>query len=313
MESSGRSRLRSLIGPGLLVAATGVGAGDLATGAFAGNKVGLAVLWAVAVGAILKFVLNEGLARWQLATGETLLEGATRRFGLIFPVIFLLYFVVWSFLVALALMSACGVTAHAMIPVFEDAGTAKIVFGIVHSLLGVALVLAGGYGLFEKVMRVCIGGMFAVVVVTAIMLWPGTSAVVQGLFVPASETLEGQKLDWTVALLGGVGGTVTVLCYGYWLREENREGLGEVSSCRTDLAVAYVMTALFGIAMVIIGNSVELPEGKGATLIVRLADRLDEPLGTAGKWAFLIGAWGAVFSSLLGVWQAVPYLFGDLC
>ena len=26
---------------------------------------------------------------------------------------------------------------------------------------------------------------------------------------------------------------------------------------------------------------------------------------------FLAGAWAAVFSSLLGVWQAVPYLFAD--
>ena len=30
-----------------------------------------------------------------------------------------------------------------------------------------------------------------------------------------------------------------------------------------------------------------------------------------GKWLFLIGAFGAVFSSLLGVWQSVPYLFAD--
>lgn len=68
--------LLAVIGPGLLVAATGVGAGDLATGAFTGNKLGVAVLWAVALGAFIKFVLNEGLARWQLATGQTVLEGA---------------------------------------------------------------------------------------------------------------------------------------------------------------------------------------------------------------------------------------------
>ena len=62
-------RLLTVIGPGLLVAATGVGAGDLATGGYAGSKLGLAVLWAVALGALLKYVLSEGLARWQLVTG----------------------------------------------------------------------------------------------------------------------------------------------------------------------------------------------------------------------------------------------------
>ncbi|MEE9278886.1 MAG: hypothetical protein V3V67_01800, partial [Myxococcota bacterium] len=34
-------------------------------------------------------------------------------------------------------------------------------------------------------------------------------------------------------------------------------------------------------------------------------------LGPLGKWMFLLGAAGAVFSSLLGVWQAAPYLFAD--
>ena len=45
------TRLLAVIGPGILVAATGVGAGDLATGALAGGKLGVAVLWAVLIGA----------------------------------------------------------------------------------------------------------------------------------------------------------------------------------------------------------------------------------------------------------------------
>ena len=57
------------IGPGLLLAATGVGGGDLATGSFVGSLLGTVVLWAVVVGAFLKFVVTEGIARWQLATG----------------------------------------------------------------------------------------------------------------------------------------------------------------------------------------------------------------------------------------------------
>jgi hypothetical protein len=51
--------------------------------------------------------------------------------------------------------------------------------------------------------------------------------------------------------MGGVGGTVTVLCYGYWIREENRQGAEDLRVCRIDLAVGYLMTALFGMAMVI--------------------------------------------------------------
>ena len=58
-----------MVAPGILLAATGVGAGDLLSSSLAGSQVGLAVLWAALGGALLKFVLSEGLARWQLATG----------------------------------------------------------------------------------------------------------------------------------------------------------------------------------------------------------------------------------------------------
>ncbi len=302
--------LFALIGPGLLVAATGVGAGDLATAAFTASKLGVAVLWAVLLGAFLKFVITEGLARWQLATGETLLEGALRRLGRPVRHLFAVYFVLWSFFVGSALISACGVATHAIIPVFPDAATGKIVFGIASSLLGVTLVRVGGFALFEKVMSVCIGLMFATVLLTAVLLCEDWGAVARGMLVPRIPDAGGEGLGWTVALMGGVGGTLTILCYGYWIREKGRSGPGDLAICRIDLAVGYAMTALFGLAMVVIGSTIEV-QGRGAGLVVSLADALAEPLGNAGRWAFLLGAFGAVFSSLLGVWQAVPYIFAD--
>lgn len=304
-------KLLHIIGPGVLVAATGVGAGDLATAAFTGNRLGLAVLWAVAVGAGLKFALNEGLARWQLASGRTLLEGGVLHLGRPFWVFMTTYLVFWSFFVGAALMSACGAAAQALLPLFESPTEGKIVYGLAHSGLGMALVIAGGYRLFEKVMGVCIGLMFATVVTTAVLLSPDWSAVAAGLLVPRIPDFGHGGLAWTIALMGGVGGTLTVLCYGYWIREEGRLGPGDLAVCRIDLAVGYAMTALFGVAMVIIGAATRI-EGGGVSLIVNLADRLAEPLGPLGRWAFLLGAWGAVFSSLLGVWQSVPYLFSDL-
>ena len=113
-----------------------------------------------------------------------------------------------------------------------------------------------------------------------------------------------------MALMGGVGGTLTVLCYGYWMREKERTEASELRTCRIDLGFAYAATAIFGISMVIIGSTIQI-EGTGASLIVDLADKLEVSLGTAGRWMFLIGAWGAIFSSLLGVWQSVPYIFAD--
>ncbi len=298
------------IGPGLLLAATGVGGGDLATGSFAGSILGTAVLWAVLVGAFMKFVVTEGLARWQLATGDSFLEGVAHHLGPGVIWVFLPYLFIWSFFVGAAQISACGVAMHALFPVFDDAVHGKIFFGILSSVVGLVLVYRGGYRLFEKVMRVSISVMFVTVVLTALRLWPGTGEVLRGLMLPNIAELSGESLTWTVALIGGVGGTLTVLCYGYWMREEGRKGVEDLWICRVDLGVGYAMTAVFGIAMVIVGSHVRI-EGAGATLLVELAEALEGPIGPVGKWMFLIGAWGTVFSSLLGVWQAVPYLFAD--
>jgi Mn2+/Fe2+ NRAMP family transporter len=271
---------------------------------------GTSVLWAVIVGAAMKFALTEGLARWQLATDTTLLEGIAARLGRGPLWLFLPYFVLWSLFVGAALVSAVGTTVAAMIPVFDDAETGRVVFGALGSAVGVVLVLAGGYAAFSRVMNVAIAVMFAAVLVTAATLWPGFGPVAAG-FVPRLGELHGDDLSWTVALIGGVGGTVTILCYGYWIREEGRRGMQALHDSRIDLAVGYGMTALFGLAMVVIGSRVDV-SGSGAGLIVTLADTLGGELGPVGRWVFLAGAFGAVFSSLLGVWQAVPYLFDDL-
>ncbi len=263
------------------------------------------------MGAFFKFVLNEGLARWQLATGDTLLEGAMSHLGRPARYGFLVYFVAWSFMVAAALMSACGIAAQAILPLSSDPFKGKVVYGILFSILGVVLVRLGGYRLFEKVMKICIASMFVTVVLTAVLLKPGWEEVISGLLLPTISRFDGEGLAWTIALMGAVGGTVTVLCYGYWIREEGRFGPDDLAVCRIDLGIAYFMTALFGICMVVVGSTVQV-EGKGATLIIRLADQLLSELGTVGKWAFLVGALGAVFSSLLGVWQSIPYLSTDL-
>lgn len=309
MPPSPRPRLLAWVGPGLLVAATGVGAGDLATAAFTGNALGTAVLWAVVVGAGIKFVLNEGLSRWQLATGETLLEGALGRLPQGVRLGFLAYFLVWSFLVAAALMSACGAVAHAILPVTGSAWGDKVLWGLAHGGAGLALVRLGGYRLFERVMGGAIVLMFVTVVATAVRVTPDWGAVASGLVAPGIPDLAGGT-GWTVALMGGVGGTLTVLCYGYWIREEGRTSPEDLGLCRLDLGLGYAMTALFGIAMVIVGSTVEV-SGRGAGLVVSLAHRLEETLGPVGRWTFVAGAWAAVASSLLGVWQSVPYLFAD--
>jgi Mn2+/Fe2+ NRAMP family transporter len=306
MNDSKKLSWLAIIAPGILVATTGVGAGDLLTASIAGSKAGLAILWSAVVGSYMKWVLNEGISRWQMATETTLLEGWVTKLGRWIQWIFMAYFLMWTYFVGGALITACGVAAASIMPL-GDATFSKNVWGVIHSIVGMAIVLAGGFGIFEKVMEVFIAFKFVAVLITAFLLVQDWGAVAHGLVVP---TISLDTMPWMLGVLGGVGGTVTLLSYGYWIREKNRSGEEGARICRIDLAVCYLLTALFGIAMIIIGSRIKL-EGSGIRLAGQLAEQLQLVLGPTGKWIFLLGFWGAVFSSLIGVWQSAPYLFAD--
>jgi Mn2+/Fe2+ NRAMP family transporter len=300
------------LGPGLAIAATGVGAGDLLAAMLAGADFGTALLWVIVVGAALKLGLNEGVARWQLATGTTLLEGWCRHLGWPIKLYFLLYLVVWSFIVAGGLMSACGVAAHAVWPVMSIRSWA-----VAQSIGALALVWFGRYALFERVMKGLIGLMTMTLLASVAVVGFDLAAVLRGL-VP---TLPSGSAAAALSLMGGVGGSVTLLAYGYWIREKGWRGADAATRVRVDLAVGYALTGVFGVAMLLLAAAV-LTEGvpPGSQGLVACGDAIRSAaaarFGTAGAGTtaaavFLLGVWGAVFTSTLGVWNGVPYLFAD--
>jgi Mn2+/Fe2+ NRAMP family transporter len=119
---------------------------------------------------------------------------------------------------------------------------------------------------------------------------------------------------YVLSLIGGVGGSITMLSYNYWMREENMRGAGFISYVRGDIAIAYVFTAVFGGSIMLIANDAFFTQGvalKDAEAVPRMAAALGNVLGTFGRIAFSVGFWAAVFASLLGVWQSVPYIYAD--
>jgi len=302
--SSSRTSLAA-IGPGVLLFATTVGAGDLLTSSLAGSEAGLAVLWAVPAGVLLKFTLSEGIARWQMATGATLLEGWISRLGAWIQWIFLVYLLLFTFVVGGALTTACGVAGTGFFQI-GDLDTSKRIWGVLHSMAGLLLVWWGSFRVFELFMTGCVAVMFLAIVLTAILTGPDWTAVAQGLLpsIPASGP------GWVLGVLGGIGGTLSLLAYGYWIREENRSGADGLRACRFDLTLSHIGIALFGMSVVIIGSRMRL-DTQGGDLALVLARQLEAALGPAGRWIFLLGFWGTVFSSILGVWQSLPYLFVD--
>ncbi|MBC7836014.1 MAG: Nramp family divalent metal transporter [Phycisphaerales bacterium] len=309
---------------GLLVAAAGIGGSDVSMAALTGSRFGLMLLWAIVAGAFIKFVLNEGVARWQVATGETFLEGTCHRLGPAARIVFLIYLLPWTFSVGASVMSASAAVAAAALTAekgwvasgtSETSGSMRVLLGLGHSLAAGGLVLSGGYAVFKRVMGVLTIAMVLLVVVAAVLTRPDLSAVAGAIFVPRLPREDPEGVQWTIALFGGIGGTVTMLAYGYWMREEGRTKAGDQPSPRAwsyriDLGIAYTVTVVFGIALTIVSADVPVYPS-GANLFQAVASRLAETIDPVAGWVYLAGAWCAVCACMLGVWQFIPLLFAD--
>jgi len=296
-----------LAGPGLVVAATGIGSGDVVSATVGGARYGVVLLWAIAAGAFFKFVLQEGIARWQLATGKTALEGWADYLPAWVKWYFAVYLVIWTVAVSASLTNATGL------------GMANLTNGalpqswgaVAHSLIGGALIWFGGYNNFEKLMKVLVGIMgFSILICAGFTLHQPLTAL-QGLLIP---TIPAGSGTYVLSLIGGVGGSITMLSYNYWMREEDMRGAGFVNYVRGDIAIAYLFTAVFGGSIMLIANDAFFTQSvtlRDAEAVPRMAAALGSILGTFGRIAFSVGFWAAVFASLLGVWQSVPYLYAD--
>lgn len=194
---TGRARL---VGPGLIAAATGVGAGDIVSALAAGARLGMALLWAILLGAILKYALAESVGRWHLASGTTLLTG-WRSLGRWTMVYFGIYIMVWGFSYGAAAMSATALPLNALFPVLSVR-----VWGIIAGLVGFVLVAFGRYQYFERLMIGLVGVMFVTVVGSAVVVVSEAGSLTAGL----RPQLPAGSLIYVLGLLGGVGGSITL-------------------------------------------------------------------------------------------------------
>jgi Mn2+/Fe2+ NRAMP family transporter len=292
------------LGPGLLLAATGVGVGDMVASTIAGAEHGLALLWAMAAGVVVKLAITEGAARWQLSTGATLVEGWHDHLPRIVLTLFGVYFLIWSYFVSSALVAASALVPAAIFPSIPLAA-----WGAMHAAAAFVAVFVGRYERFLSAIKVLVAFKFVTVLSAALIILvraDGSWSV--GARAPFS-------IADTLSLIGGVGGTVTLLSYGYWMREARWTGQARVAAARLDLGVSFALVLMFCASMMLIAANVNwqghvLEEGPRLCLL--LADRIGEEIGAFGRTLFLAGFWGTAFTSVLGVWHGVPFLFDDL-
>jgi len=296
------------IGPGIVVAATGVGAGDLVATLIAGSNFGYTLLWAAIIGCLVKISLAEAAGRWHLSTGRTLFDGWA-SLGRWTTWFFVAYVVIWGFVYGAAAMSSSALPLQALFPDVMDLKAWAVACGLV----GLVFVWFNKYEIFEKVMTVLVGVMFVVTVYLAIRVTPNLADAFAGLLPVLPD--EKDSILNTLGLIGGVGGTITLAAYGYWVNAKGWTNTGWMKVMRLDNRVAYATTGIFVVAMLFVGaellHSANVAIAGGDKGLIQLSDILEDKYGTATAKFFLIGFFATSFTSLIGVWHGVSLMFAD--
>ncbi|MUL43175.1 divalent metal cation transporter [Streptomonospora sp. PA3] len=271
----------------------------------AGERFGYALLWAVLVGCLVKVALAEATGRWHLATEQTIFDGWRSLGGWTF-VFFGPYIVLWGFVYGASAMSAAALPLAALFP-----SVPLSVFAVLAGLTGLVFVWFNQYAVFEKVVTVLVGVMFVTVVGLAVYLVPDLGALAAGL-VPSNP--DGSLFN-TLGLIGGVGGTITMACYGFWVNAKGWRNATWITMMRLDNRVAYITTGVFVVAMLIVGAELlgagQVALAEGSKGLVSLADVLEERFGRFVSVVFLIGFFAAAYTSIIGVWHGVSLMFAD--
>ena len=91
---------------------------------------------------------------------------------------------------------------------------------------------------------------------------------------------------YVLSIIGGIGGSITMLSYNYWMREEKMQRRRlRSATCAATSPSAYVFTALFGISIMLIANQAFFVPGvtiTDAQAVPKMAEMLGTMLGPFG-------------------------------
>ena len=306
-ESAPRRARLALLGPGLVLAAASVGAGDMVTSLAGAAGYGLALMWAILIGVVLKFALTEAVGRLYMATGQTVIA-SLRSAGRWLPFVFFAFVLVIGLLYGAALSSVASLALSTLFPALPVRPLAVVI-----ALVSSAVVYVGRYTLFERVMSVFMLAKFLGMVVLAVATLV-TVDDLPGLAGTLSPRLPEGDLVTVLALIGGVGGTAGVASYSYWVREKGWREKSRLSVMRLDSGVSYAVTFLFVLCTSVVGTGLLYGSGKtiaGNDGLAALSDPLGADLGSAARVLFLGTFFLVTLSALVGGFNALCYLLSD--
>lgn len=311
------------IGPGLVLAATAIGASHLVLAPTAGAVFGYALLWVMVASHLIKYPAFESGPRYAAATGTSLLDGyalvpGPRGWAL---AVFLLGTVVQGVTVLAGVLGVAAAVAHAVVPALPIP-----VWSLVLGLAIAALLGSGGFDALSALSKWMLLGLTVMTVVAFIARPPGPGFV-EGLVRPA---VPAQSVVLLAAVLGWMPTGIDVAVWHSmwalerreeWARRRPRSGRAPKSEAarafatgRLDLWLGYGLSLVLSVLFLSLGAEVLRPAGlvpEGADVAITMARLYTGALGSWVLPLFLLAAFFGMFSTAYGVLDGFPRAFSE--
>jgi len=298
--------MRSM-GPGLVIALTWLGGGDLVDSAVAGGHYGYALMWAMVVALFVRFAFVSIIAKYYLCNqhGESVMSGL-RRIHPWLPWFVGLVGLMFVHFYGSYMIKGTGEASARLLGFLPAWGWS--VFWVCMAAL---FLFRGAYRHVELVFYVFL--VMLTVSLMGVALWSGPNpvAAARGIFLFDVPEQSGQfsALLVIVSLIGAVGGSISNLLYPYFMQQKGWRGPKFRRLQIYDLAFGTIVLVVLNLSVWTIGAEVLKPLGIYLTTIEDLASLLTVTLGALGGPIFYLGVFAALYSSAIG--NATGY--GLLC
>ncbi len=294
------------MGPGFVAVLSWLGAGDIVAAGVAGGNYGYALMWAMALALLVRYMFVSLIARYQLCNphGEGVLDGLVRLHRFYAPFLFCSV-VVWGHLSTAYMLAGIAEISMSITGI-----GGKFAWEVAWALVTLALIFRPAYERAETLFKVLVAVLAASLLGCAVWVGFDPIRVAKGVFtfqLPPQHGPFGAVLV-VVGMVGAVGGSLVNLIYPYFLEQKGWRGPAYRKVQNFDFLLAVVVMIIFNLAVWTLGA--ELVHGTSKTVgsVDDLAILLYGVLGESGRILFLVGVLAAIFTSIAGAGLGLSYL-----
>ncbi|WP_144946438.1 Nramp family divalent metal transporter [Pseudomonas oryzihabitans] len=308
-QDSGLRRLAKLLGPGIIAVLSWLGAGDLITSSVAGANYGYAMMWVLAVSLLLRFLIVNIIARFQLCNnrGMSILEGYAQLHPA-FAWFMLGYALIMGHLTNAYMLKGAGEALATLLHLDQPLLCSAAVVIAVWLLVG-----RNFYALIEGVMKLLLAVMTLAFITLAVMSGPDLGGILRGTIgfsIPPDEGVHGALLV-AVSVIGAVAGSIANFVHPYVMKEKGWTGPEHKRIQRNDLLFAVVVGIVINLAIWVVGVEILRPNGLQVNTLSDLGAALELFFGAGGWLIFFTGVFATLFASVVGKTTAFPMLITD--